>query len=1315
MDSRPPVLPLRQSLPFHDSAFGWDTFEDFFCDFLNAQPVIVLNDAGSGIRRRVIRARVFGRKGDSQHGIDLLAEMEGGEVWEFQCKHYKEWGPQDTREAIAAYDRDAARRFLLVTREVSEGCYEVVADHPGWELWDAREINRRFRDSIEAAKGAQILFTHFGPGWADAFFGIPGDGPLIGAEAKFERHLRGGIRFHHRHALIGRDGLIEELNSFVGDARTRVFILTGRGGLGKSRLLLHWSRDFNHRHPGHTLRFLSDKCADFGPSLQVAPQPLTLVFDDAHRLDDVRRALFHELPRREGIKLVLALRPGPIGQVTQELLGAGFDSTEITTAEPMKSLTSEQAMELVDAALKPAFRQHRHFLLRASRDCPLIAVVGAELINTGALTSGDLLDEAELQRRVFESLLDDARAVRESFGTGATDDFLRLLALLGPVKLDSAFFAKASPFLGMPHAHHVSSLRDALDSVGLLHTTGAGTRVTPDLLSDHLAYTACYDHAGQSRTFAERLLEHFSPGDFPKLMQHLAEAEWRALDEQPNAASVVEPLWKWFYERFEQSPFHERREQIHEWANIAYLQPERSLALAELALSLTNAPETEHPSLRQHGWDTHEHSLEWLPKMLGGVAEHHPEKLARCFDVLWKLGRDKPSGSFNNDYSHPISVMADVVTYKHWKSLEIQKAALAWLERLVASDEWHRHLHKPGWLLGRFFEPMFATSVGEQWSTGRTFHMRSHLLNLPGTAPLRGRILTLCRKLLAQRDDRLATQLIPILEHGCDVARMGYGGSPPEDFSDEWNIERLKSLAVLEEMTRDFSEPLIHFQIRRALISKLHYGQDTPAVRDAFRRLISAIPNTLDFRIARTAFGSDYAEFEHGDDDDWLAVAKARWETFIREVADAVHESFASATAWLAHFTELDTRWRGFESFNPNFRYLLVALAERRPAEGVAAAEVLLATSSHLLAFVFDALAMSATETDEATRLRLVRTAALAADPTLQAGAVACCSWWRRESPLPEEAWQILETLAPSALPLVADRIVNFVWWNDQQCTLRDWDLITALPFAPNETALAGHIAARASELISSKRLQPDAESVARFLRRFETLSEPEGHELKRAFAKLAEAFPVEMFLMLWRRNQARKAGDSSLKTLPYDFTQARFPSIMAAPEVKALVAEFEHRLTEGTELDYDEMRLLRSAIQHGSENPSGWLEAAVERATNEEQLETLRKLGSADGNDNAALAYPDFARALLTRARVISIECHERIFVRLTHVGGCRGSTNGEPDAGWKGLNEAIERLSHQHAADPELGPLFKTIAKHERSWMDSNRRSYLVEVDDE
>jgi hypothetical protein len=292
-------------------------------------------------------------------------------------------------------------------------------------------------------------------------------------------------------------------------------------------------------------------------------------------------------------------------------------------------------------------------------------------------------------------------------------------------------------------------LRDALDAAGLLLTTGAGTRVTPDLLSDHLGYDACYDGSGQSRTFAERLLASFSPGEFPKLLQHPAEAEWRAVNEKPGAASVIEPLWTWFRARFEQSPFHERRDQIREWGNIAHLQPERTLQLAELALSLTTAPEPENRHLRGGSWDSHENSIVWLPKISGLVAEHHPEFLARCFDVLWKLGKDKPTADFN-DNSHPLPVMSDVMTFKHWKRLEVERAGLDWMERLCAGNEWLHCAHKPAVLFDRILHPLFATSIAVNWSSARTVHFGSVPPYLENTHSIREGVRMICRSLRAR-------------------------------------------------------------------------------------------------------------------------------------------------------------------------------------------------------------------------------------------------------------------------------------------------------------------------------------------------------------------------------------------------------------------------------------------------------------------------------------------------------------------------------------------------------------------------------------
>jgi len=195
----PPVAPKPKLLPFHDPNFSWETFESFFCDFLAAHPQLVGKD---GTALRVISAHAYGRRGDSQHGIDIRAEMSNGEVWVFQCKHYKEWGPKDTSTAITDCGYDADRKFLLVIRAVSPESREIIAKHPEWELWDAGDISREFLQRLPAADAARILYTNFGRGWSEELLGISGSAPLMTAEAKFAPLLEPNRTFHHRLPMV---------------------------------------------------------------------------------------------------------------------------------------------------------------------------------------------------------------------------------------------------------------------------------------------------------------------------------------------------------------------------------------------------------------------------------------------------------------------------------------------------------------------------------------------------------------------------------------------------------------------------------------------------------------------------------------------------------------------------------------------------------------------------------------------------------------------------------------------------------------------------------------------------------------------------------------------------------------------------------------------------------------------------------------------------------------------------------------------------------------------------------------------------------
>ena len=987
----PPVAPKPKSLPFHDPNFTWDTFEGFFCDFLAAAPELIGKD---GKPCRVVCISIYGRRGDSQHGIDIRAEMSNGEVWVFQCKHYKTWGPKDTTDAITKCDYEADRKFLLVTRPVSPETREIIAAHPDWTLWDSDDISREFRLRLPRPEAAKILYTNFGPEWPKELIGLPGLGPLITAEAKFGPLLKPGRSFHHRLEMVGRTEWLTALDNFIAAEDRRVFCIVGPGGLGKSRLLREWSRGFSSRHKGWTLRFVSDSPSDFGSAVDAAPKPLALVFDDAHRLDEVRRALFSELPSRNEIKLVLGLRPGPAAQVEAELTSAGFDTTQMETPAEMKRLNPEQALQLAEAALGPEFADRYRLPLRdLSKDCPLLAVLAAELIKRGDLGERGLSDTAEFRNHVFEGLVREARPVEQRFGAIVVRDLLHLLAVLAPVKLDANFLGRASAFLGgATQPNHVSEIITALDEVGLILTTGAGVRISPDLLSDHLAYTACYANHERTTTFADRVIEHFSPEEFPRLMQHLAEAEWHATNKNETADSIVEPVWQSFVSRFEAGSFYTRAEQLKAWANIAHLQPRRTLRLAELALRLDTAPKDEHARMWFSKWDTHSHVLEGLPTLLKPLAEHHHEYVAPCLDILWQIGRDLPPPPFNSQ-NHPITKIGDIAKFQIWKRLNIQDEVLSWIERLLSGNDWMYRGNKPGWLLTQMLNPFFATGLEDNWMTGNTFHWRTVPINLDNTANYRGRVLAALGAIAKRGDTALTLAAMNVLEHAMQRAYLG-PLTVPAKFIERWLIERKKALEVLAEIIRECRSPVIHFRARRILLHNMRY--DDPEFRAACREVYETIPDSLDFRIVRAAVGSYWDEFEGSKRDDWQNQAKHRWDQFVRSTSAAILLKWPKPEALLANLEQRHQELIAL-GFQPNFWAVLESIAEMNAQIAMRLAGTLITQPANPLGRILDSLVMPITKTDPELRLKLCEDAIGQDSDDLRFGAITCLALWRQE------------------------------------------------------------------------------------------------------------------------------------------------------------------------------------------------------------------------------------------------------------------------------------------------------------------------------
>lgn len=1303
---QPPVSPSPKLLPFRDPAFSWETFEAFFRDFLDALPKGL--KALDGEICDVVSAHLYGRKGDPQQGIDILAKMSNGQAWVFQCKHCKEWTPGETKAAIAACTYSADRKFLLVTCEVSSKCRDATTEHPDWDIWDERDISSQFLQRLDKQSAARLLHTHFGPSWPKEMLGVSDTHALMGSEAFFATYLGAHRVFHHRLPLVGREDILQSLDAFMQVPQAKVISLVGRGGLGKSRVLLEWSRGFTDRHKEWNLRFLRDPASDIGELLDNARMPMALVIDDAHRWEGQRLALFHEAASRANVKLVLSLRPGPLEPIQREILDAGVDSSELLSPIRISRLSEEQTAKLVETALgtesSPTTFHRLRFL---ARDCPLIAILAAELLKTGKLEEQSMTDTEDFQRRVFDGLLLDAQPAETRFGTQKVRDVLGLLSLLAPVAPSPDFLKNAADFLGGATApHHVADILQTLEEAGLVVNAGQGMRVAPDLLSDHLAYSACYTRTGQSTTFVERVVQHFSPETFPQALQHVAEAEWRALQNGGSRQSVVAPLWTWFLERFKDSSHFDRSHAIEQWTKLAHFQPQRTLELAQLAMQLRDAVPYRYATTWGSKIDTHERVLDKLPPMLLGVAQLHPTHVADSLELLWQIGRDKPKGGGYSD-THPITAIGKVASYQTWKRFEIQDAVLDWLERFLPFLDWLNTPNSAAWVLEQLLVPFFKTGIEENWVAGRSFSWRIHPLPLQSTARHRERLLRVCKELVGKDDERIAIAVLAVLEHALNPANFGHH-SVPDEYQAEWENERLKAFELCRLIAGREQPPIVCVVLRRLIRNHLQHDISS-RIRRACRDLYAIIPVSLEVDILEAMLGRPMMDFYRNSRREearlWSHRMDARSRGRNYRTAERVLAEYPQTTA-IIDALERAARCAKANGFDPHPAPLLHEMARIDPARALHLADELISHPTESLANLIACLISRPTREDDKLRETYCRRALQSASSAICVGAITCLGWWRHDSDLPETVWSLVREVAACATGSVALALSGFASPYKGACR-SDWDILATLASNEANREHGLRFIAAAEDLL--RHIQPSSRhQLATILSsgiRAESLHH--GDEIH-VFRELSKQFPAEVFRFFHQRVAQRSDTESGYEPIPHEFNQLRFDGLLKDPTALGIVKELECTILEDDDLSHDEARLLNAAYMQTTEPREQRLLNLVERASSAEQLNRLVNFARTSDDGSTVLRFPAFTRTLLAKARSIGSECYKSAFARLSLLPGGRGTSNGEPDGEWQELLQTLESTARAHQADNELAALYTEALKHEQASADESRRRY-------
>lgn len=1303
-----PITSKCTLLPFEGHGFTWSTFEEFFCDFLSAGPKLAMPD---GTNKKVLKARPYGRRGDRQDGIDIEATMEDGAIWAFQCKHYPKasFGPKKAEKAIEDCTFQADRKFILITREISEECREAVAKFDDWEIWGPRDISREFINRMpDRVEAARILNVHFGPGWPEQFFDIPGSSPLRGPEGNFSGFLSSDRRFHHRTELVGRIKWLNRLNDFVGSSRAICLLLKGRGGIGKSRLLLEWSRQVCTEYPDTTVRFISDGTAstsDYARAIDLSPKPLILVVDDAHRLKEVRRALFPIVVQRDQVKLLLSLRPGPTTQIRAELAEAGLDTSQIVEPPELKQLPAADNRKLVEAALGDNLTpQLRRFVAEHSRDSPLIAVLAVSLIREGELDSQEIQDTDDFRDHVLgKGFEKDITRARTALGLTRTtvEKFTQLIAMLAPVRIDDIFRERAAELLGGDSTPDVLfDLAESLRDAGVLQESTVGDRIVPDLLSDHLAYTACYDKSGRERPFARRVFEEFAEDGFQQILPHLALAEWRAGRKHDSAASVIAPLWRWLTDKLEGADPTQTIGLIDLWKNVAHLQPARTLQLARKILSETQKTgETE--------------VIGAMAGLLKPVANSWPKHVGPCLDILWDIGKDHLDGDINwHNSRHPLTVIGEIGGFEVWKSIKVSEAVMDWLETRFSDATSFDAKNAPWKIVLELLKPFFKTDMEENWSSGDSIHFRAYLVSIPKTRNIRERALGMCSRVAAWDRAGLTLGVVDVLDRALANASLRFSGKISSAYRRQWQQERSKALTVLRAIIQSNTHPVILFKSRKLILHHLRYGNPSE-FRNELRFTLESIPDSLGLRLIRCTLSHYHEEYDRppgrASTTDWHDEMEKRWKSFISDVGAEFRNQVRTPSGLITRIGELDVEL-GSLGFNPNWRPLLYSMAESDSEYGVKIAEAAISQKGESIGIHLDAVIYAATKGDDATRSDLCSQAIDTCVPELVVGAIECFMWWRKDAgELPESVWASLLSSASYDSTCVSNAVIQFVRTNCKRMESRDWLLLLGLPSVV-AVGQGSQLLQLIADLLEQGASQPQSEWIVQLLSKLESI-ERFRHRDGRYFAQIAAIFPAEVFLFFWQRVQRSKIqSGSAIQPLPFEIESISFKQILDSPATAAIVREVESRVFQGGKLDYCEQHLMAGLLLHRESGCEERFRALVEKVSSSDQLDSIQELIATSVSHSVVLAAPNLVRTVLLKARSFGDETHEKTVDELIHLKGVRSGSNDGPDQEWKELLATVERLAHKYSSDPELGPFYSRIAEHERAWMEGMKRDFAV-----
>jgi len=870
----------------------------------------------------------------------------------------------------------------------------------------------------------------------------------------FEPYLEPRRLFHHRLPQIGRRQELSQLLAFVSGTK-RIAILPGRGGNGKSKLLHTLCRRLTKREPCVAVRLRAENLSIRLEDLQELPDGRTLVIvDDAHRGEGLE-VLLNLARRNPDVQVLLVTRPHATEYLIAQVRNAGFDRAEIESFAPLPDLDYyTNVRRLARTVLGQEWAGYTDALAKVTRDCPLLTVLGGQLLRSKQIAPDLLPRDDDFRQEVLRQFRDVQfggfiSQMNGQFSPELCMEVLPLIAVTTPLNLGDDGVLGVVAELASTDVIKLKKLIGAMTEAGILVRGGKLVRIVPDVLSDFILQEACLSSNGEPTGWALRVYNAFADLRLDAVLRNLAELDWRVrtspCGEGASSAetSLLDGVWDDIEDRFRNGSLAERKGWMGRLERMAFMAPRRLWRLAQIARDEPKDEDPDEVSPSLSHWikpTTQSDIYNALLPILRGIACDE-RYTARCADWLWVMGRDFDAGP--KKIAGAMTTLCKIAGYERHKPLLFNHIILDCCREWLRDPNVFSHHNSVLDVL----KPMLARQVNWSESDGRHFSHGSFTLSRNPLLDLRQEVLELVKQCASSDARHVLLQVLsclqtPLSEH--DLWDL------KQEHLEEWNTwedEMLAAMKIVDSIAQSTSDPFVQLRIWEELHEQAYRGP-RPAVQQHARAILERIPHTFESRFILLITGQHSADTfrpvwqpDESSVDDWLkaeepkrpAIDFLRYERkkeFAQQVAREWVERFPDAqqgfdalnlwvgdienSGWWDRFW---TRWNDFllqlTADFPNYARAWCGIALTQP-------------ESHAAGRCDDLLyGLRLQDQDDALRITQKFMANGHPNLTLRVASSYSFRGWP-QSPRPEE-WQILRLLLDSDCPPVRHSAAGIV------------------------------------------------------------------------------------------------------------------------------------------------------------------------------------------------------------------------------------------------------------------------------------------------